>query len=99
MNLSVIPQFINLTKRPCLMLGENQEAITKGEILLNAGAELSVISNKKHLWPQELADQINWLPALFKAEYLESIWLVICVLEVKKINSAFFAAFVERQIC
>jgi uroporphyrin-III C-methyltransferase / precorrin-2 dehydrogenase / sirohydrochlorin ferrochelatase len=80
------------------MLGENQEALTKGEVLLNAGAELYVISEEKHLWPQELAEQINWLPAPFKPEHLKNIWLVISALEDKKINSAIFAACEKQQI-
>ncbi|MBF0379521.1 MAG: hypothetical protein HQL69_00790 [Magnetococcales bacterium] len=98
MNISVIPQFLQLTKRPCLMLGENHEAITKGEILLDAGAELYVISEKKDLWPKQIADRCNWLPAPFKPEYLENIWLVISALEDRSINSGIYAACEKRKI-
>ncbi|MBF0195431.1 MAG: hypothetical protein HQL71_12790 [Magnetococcales bacterium] len=98
MSIPVIPQFINLTKRHCLLLGENQEAITKGEILIKAGANLYVISKHKQLWPKELAEQVNWLPYPFKADYLKNIWLVISALEDRTFNAKIFADCEKRQI-
>ena len=98
MNLTTIPQFLRLTDRSCLVLGDNQEAITKGGVLLEAGADLQVIASNRQLWPPELATKITWISGPFHPEQLDGVWLVVSAIEDKKIGAALFAACQKRQI-
>ncbi|MBF0357075.1 MAG: bifunctional precorrin-2 dehydrogenase/sirohydrochlorin ferrochelatase [Magnetococcales bacterium] len=98
MNITVIPQFLQLLDRPCLMLGDNHEAVNKGEALIKAGAKLMVIADNHQLWPEELSKKITWIPGPFSPEQLDGIWLVVSAIEDRSINSELFNACQKRQI-
>ncbi|MBF0454537.1 MAG: hypothetical protein HQL72_06925 [Magnetococcales bacterium] len=98
MALTVIPQFLQLTNRPCLMLGDNQEAITKGRVLMEAGAELRVMAADPKRWPSDLAQQITWISGPLQPQQLDDVWLVVSTLEEKSINQQLFSLCQARHI-
>lgn len=98
MSLTVIPQFLRLSQRPCLLLGDNDEAITKGQMLLEAGADLRVIAQHPENWPAKLTPLITWIPEPFSPKHLTGVWLVVSALGDVDSNQKLFAECQKRQI-
>jgi siroheme synthase-like protein len=98
MNLTTVPQFLRLTNRPCLILGESHEALFKGRFLLEAGGDIRVVSKHKQQWPEDLASQVTFLSPPFNPDQLQEVWLVVSALEEEKTNQALFEACEQRQI-
>ncbi len=98
MQIATIPQFLRLSGRPCLMLGDNMEAMAKGRALINAGAQLRVIAKNPKAWPVDLMDTVTWLAEPFHPNQLDGVWLVVSALDDEKINAQLFAACQERKI-
>ncbi|MBF0447029.1 MAG: bifunctional precorrin-2 dehydrogenase/sirohydrochlorin ferrochelatase [Magnetococcales bacterium] len=98
MTQPIIPQFLRLTNRPCLLIGENTEAIAKGRALLEAEADLYVVTDRPENWPSDLQDQITWLSPPFQPHHLDGVWLVVCALDNRPLNIELFAACQTRRI-
>lgn len=98
MSLTVTPQFLLLTDLPCLLFGDNEEAIKKGEILLLAGADLRVWASDKRRWPERLVARIRWLSGPADPNLVEGMWLVVSAEESRVFNESLSAVCRQRQI-
>ncbi|MBF8273758.1 MAG: cysG [Magnetococcales bacterium] len=68
-----------MKNKACLLVGTGQELLRKGNLLLDAGARLKLISPPEMvaLWPQHAQPAITWLATTFEPRHLDDVWLVV----------------------
>ncbi|MBF0582641.1 MAG: bifunctional precorrin-2 dehydrogenase/sirohydrochlorin ferrochelatase [Magnetococcales bacterium] len=94
------PLFLQLTDRPCLLIGGGATAVEKGNRLLAAGARLTVVAPRlvAELQLQVEAGRISWLSERFRETHLEGIWFAVSTLTDAVQNSRIYAEANRRRL-
>lgn len=94
------PLFLQLTNRPCLLIGGGASAVEKCNRLLSAGARLTVVAPHltTELHNQAEAGQLLWLPEPFREAHLEGIWFAVSTLQNNTENSRIYAEANRRRL-
>jgi uroporphyrin-III C-methyltransferase/precorrin-2 dehydrogenase/sirohydrochlorin ferrochelatase len=98
--MNLLPIFLNLADRNCLIVGAGNIALDKIETLLPTGLKLRVVAPTARAEVRELADahRLEWLERAFTLEDLGGQFLVIAATDRPEINAAVYRACTERNI-
>ncbi len=98
--MSMLPVFLKLTGRRCLLVGAGNVALEKIGSLLKTGLKLRVIAPEGRPEVQQLAaeNQLEWLPRAFELSDLDGNFLVITATDSPHVNAAVYHGCVERNI-
>lgn len=98
--MSLLPIFIKLAGRNCLLVGAGNVALEKIRTLLPTGLRLRVIAPQANPEIRELADahQLDWLQRPFAIDDLDGQFLVIAATDNPAVNAAVYQGCVERDI-
>jgi uroporphyrin-III C-methyltransferase/precorrin-2 dehydrogenase/sirohydrochlorin ferrochelatase len=98
--MDYLPIFADLKRRPCLVVGGNDVAWRKANMLLKAGADVRVISPElSPLFQQAVANgQVTYLGREFTPHDLEGIFLAIAATERKAVNALVYQSANQRQV-
>jgi siroheme synthase-like protein len=96
----LLPVFLKLEGRSCLVVGAGHVALEKVGSLLTAGAKLRVVA--PNALPEVVAlekqGRLNWVRRAFEENDLDDTFLVIAATDSPKVNHAVYEAAVARQI-
>jgi precorrin-2 dehydrogenase / sirohydrochlorin ferrochelatase len=94
---ALFPAFIKLAGRPCIVIGGGPVAASKIAILLDCGAQVTVIAPRAVESVEQLAvaRKIRWLPRKFAPNDLARAFLVIAATSDPSVNRA---AFLEAEV-
>ena len=97
---NLFPLFLNLSGRPCLVVGAGAIAESKIAGLLEAGAKISVVAPEAtpqvRSWAQ--ASIIQWHQRLFEPEDLEEMFLVVAATSSTKVHERVFELATQRAV-
>jgi uroporphyrin-III C-methyltransferase / precorrin-2 dehydrogenase / sirohydrochlorin ferrochelatase len=98
--MTLFPAFLKLQNRPVLVVGGGAIAASKIPSLLQAGANITVVSPQLNaqLVEQARNNEFTWLPKLFSPEDLDNKFLVIAATSLRDVNASVFAEADRRQI-
>jgi precorrin-2 dehydrogenase/sirohydrochlorin ferrochelatase len=98
--MSLLPIFLKLESRPCLVAGAGEIALGKIESLLEAGARVRVVSPEARPEVQSLAAQgrAEWIARGYEPADLEGAFLVIAATNQPDVNHAVFEDATQRGI-
>jgi uroporphyrin-III C-methyltransferase/precorrin-2 dehydrogenase/sirohydrochlorin ferrochelatase len=98
--MDLLPIFINLRGRRCLVVGGGGIAARKVSLLSKAGAEVTVVSPRlcSTLSEQQHAGAIHWVPAVFEPRHLDGATLAIAATDDDEANRAVSAEAQSRNI-
>jgi len=98
--MDYFPIFLDLKGRRCLLVGAGAAAAAKAELLLDAGARVTVVASALgDAVSKRIADgEMEWLPEPFHAEMLNDCALVISATPSDRISQAVAAAAGARGI-
>jgi uroporphyrin-III C-methyltransferase/precorrin-2 dehydrogenase/sirohydrochlorin ferrochelatase len=98
--MSLLPIFLNLEGRRCLLVGAGTVALDKIGSLLKTGLRLRVVAPHAKREVRELADQgkLLWIERAFELSDLDGNYLVIAATDSPEVNSAVYKGAVERGI-
>ena len=98
--MSLLPIFVKLTGRPCLLVGAGEVALQKIPSLLAAEARLRVIAPHVRSEISALASQgrIEVIEREFAGSDLDDTFLVIAATDKPDVNAAVYRGAVERNI-
>jgi len=98
--MDFLPIFLNIKNRTCLVVGSGEVATRKTMLLLQAGAQVSVVSPELDATLNEYLAQgkIKHCAEYFQPEHLEDIVLVIAATNDRATNRRISEAAQQRQI-
>jgi len=98
--MSLLPIFVKLTGRPCLLVGAGEIAVQKIPSLLAAEARLRVIAPRVRPEIAALAREgrLEVIAREFAEADLDGVFLVIAATDIPAVNAAIYLAAVERNI-
>src|SRR5271170_680208 len=98
--MSLLPIFVKLTGRPCLLVGAGDVAVQKIPSLLAAEARLRVIAPRVRPEIAALAREgrLEVIEREFAEADLEGIFLVIAATDIPVVNAAVYRGAVERNM-
>jgi uroporphyrin-III C-methyltransferase/precorrin-2 dehydrogenase/sirohydrochlorin ferrochelatase len=98
--MSLLPIFLKLAGRRCLVVGAGEVAREKIAHLLKTELNLTVVAPEAHLEVQQwaAAGLLEWLERPFEAGDLEGRFLTIAATNAPEINAAVYRGCVERGI-
>lgn len=98
--MSLLPVFLKLTDRPCLVVGAGNVALEKIPSLLKSQARVSVVAPRVHPEVRALADAgaITLHERPWSTADLDGVFLVITATDVPAVNAEVYRAAVERNI-
>ena len=98
--MSLLPIFVKLTGRRCLLVGAGAVALQKIPALLAAGANVRVIAPRVRVEIAALARErrIEIVEREYSNSDLDGIFLVIAATDEPSVNAAVYQAAVERNI-
>jgi uroporphyrin-III C-methyltransferase/precorrin-2 dehydrogenase/sirohydrochlorin ferrochelatase len=98
--MDYLPIFIQLRGEPAVVVGGGQVALRKVEVLLKAGARITVIAPKLHEELRALAErgQLDYLALEFQPHHLDGIGLAIAATDSRVVNSAVSTAARARRV-
>ena len=98
--MSLLPIFVKLTGRPCLLVGAGEIAVQKIPSLLAAEARLRVIAPRVRPEIAALAREgrLEVIAREFAEADLDGVFLVIAATDNPVVNAAVYRAAVERNI-
>jgi len=98
--MSLLPIFLKLEGRRCLLVGAGHVALDKIGSLLGAGAQLRVIAPEARPEIERLASdgRLEWVRRRFTDADLEGNFLVIAATDAPEVNAAVYRGAVERNI-
>jgi siroheme synthase-like protein len=98
--MSLLPIFLNLDGRRCLLVGAGTVALDKIGSLLPTGVLLRVIAPEARPEVQKLAAEgkLIWDQRCFKPQDLDGNFLVIAATDAPEVNAAVHRGAVERNI-
>ncbi|MBF0418366.1 MAG: bifunctional precorrin-2 dehydrogenase/sirohydrochlorin ferrochelatase [Magnetococcales bacterium] len=100
MDERLLPLFLSLRDRLCLLIGGGDETTRKGEALLSAGARLRILAARLEdpLAAAVNAGRAEWLEGAFEPAMLDGVWLVVSAAPDEALNARLHAASLERRI-
>ncbi len=98
--MSMLPIFLKLTGRRCLLVGAGNVALEKIGSMLQTGVKLTVVAPEARPEVQKLAAEgkLEWFPRRFELSDLDGNFLVITATNSPKVNAAVYQGCVERNI-
>jgi len=98
--MKFLPIFLDLTDKPCLVVGAGQVATRKIKLLLNAGARVTVVSLQICDEVQVMRDsgQIRYVERAYKADDLANNHLVIAATDDSETNKTIARLAAEHKI-
>ncbi|MBL0627784.1 siroheme synthase CysG [Aeromonas jandaei] len=87
--MDYLPIFCRLDNKPVLLVGGGEVAERKARLLLDAGAQLTVVAPELDPELAELAanGSIEWLAGEFASEQLAGKWLVVAATDRREVNA------------
>ena len=98
--MSLLPVFLKLDGRRCLVVGAGPVALDKMVSLLGTGVRLRVIAPKARPEIEQLASEgrLEWVRRAFTDSDLDGNFLVIAATNMPEVNAAIYRGAVERNI-
>ena len=98
--MTLLPIFLKLEGRRCLLVGAGTVALDKIGSLLKTGVRLRVIAPRAKDEVRQLASEgaLEWIEREFEPADLDGADLVIAATDVAEVNAAVYHAAVERGI-
>ncbi|MGP8269646.1 MAG: siroheme synthase CysG [Terracidiphilus sp.] len=98
--MSLLPIFLKLADRRCLLVGAGNVALDKIRSLLKTGLQLRVVAPDALPEVGQLAAEgkIEWIERRFELSDLDSNYLVIAATDSPEVNAAVYRGAVERGI-
>jgi uroporphyrin-III C-methyltransferase len=98
--MSMLPIFLKLTGRRCLLVGAGNVALEKIGSLLRTGVRLTVVAPEARPEVRELAHdgKLAWIQRKFAESDLEGNFLVITATDSPAVNAAVYRGCLERNI-
>jgi len=98
--MSLLPIFLKLDGRHCLLVGAGKVALDKIGSLLKTGLRLSVVAPEARLEVRRLASEgkLEWIQRSFELSDLDGNFLVIAATDSPQVNAAVYSGAVERNI-
>ena len=98
--MSLLPIFVKLARRPCLLVGAGEVALQKIPSLLASEARLRVIapSVQPEITALAIQGRIEVIERQFSDSDLDGIFLVIAATDDPAVNAAVYRGAVERNI-
>lgn len=98
--MDYLPIFIQLRGEPAVVVGGGHVALRKVDLLLKAGARITVIAPKLHEELRALAvrGQLDYLAREFQPHHLDGVGLAIAATDSREVNAAVSAAARARRV-
>jgi uroporphyrin-III C-methyltransferase/precorrin-2 dehydrogenase/sirohydrochlorin ferrochelatase len=98
--MSLLPIFLKLDGRRCLLVGAGAVALEKIGSLLKTGVRLRMVAPEAREEIQEMArtGSLEWLQKEFEPSDLDGQFVVIAATNVPDVNAAVYRAAVERGV-
>jgi uroporphyrin-III C-methyltransferase / precorrin-2 dehydrogenase / sirohydrochlorin ferrochelatase len=98
--MAMLPIFLKLTGRKCLLVGAGNVALEKIGSLLKTGLDLTVIAPEAHPRIRQPATEgkITWHRRNFELSDLDGSFLVVTATNSPQVNAAVYQGCVERNI-
>ena len=98
--MSLLPIFLKLEGRRCLLVGAGAVALDKIGSLLKTGLRLRVVAPHARSEVRQLAmeDKLEWIQRPFDPSDLDGNYLVIAATDSPEVNTAVYQGAVERGI-
>jgi uroporphyrin-III C-methyltransferase / precorrin-2 dehydrogenase / sirohydrochlorin ferrochelatase len=98
--MDYLPIFIQLRGSPAVVVGGGHVALRKVDLLLKAGAHVTVIAPRLHEELRALAvrGQLDYVALEFQAHHLDGTSLVIAATDSRDVNAAVSAAAKARRL-
>ncbi len=98
--MSLLPIFLKLEGRQCLLVGAGTVALEKIGSLLKTGLRLRVVAPEARVEIQELAAEgtLEWMKKEFEAADLDGNFIAIAATDVPEVNAAVYREAVARGI-
>jgi uroporphyrin-III C-methyltransferase / precorrin-2 dehydrogenase / sirohydrochlorin ferrochelatase len=98
--MSLLPIFLKLENRPCLLVGAGTVALEKIGSLLKTGLTLRVVAPEARKEIRALADEgkLEWIQRAFEPADLDGNFIVIAATDVPEVNAAVYREAVARNI-
>jgi uroporphyrin-III C-methyltransferase / precorrin-2 dehydrogenase / sirohydrochlorin ferrochelatase len=98
--MSLLPIFLKLEGRRCLLVGAGNVALDKIGSLLKTGLQLRVVAPEARPEVRQLAHEgkLEWIQRPFEASDLDGNFLVITATDSHEVNSAIYREALERNI-
>jgi len=98
--VSMLPIFLKLHDRRCLLVGAGNVGLDKIGSLLKTGLQLRVVAPEAHPEVRRLAHEgkLEWVQRAFEPSDLDGNFLVIAATDSPAVNTAVYRGSVERNI-
>ncbi|WP_421292672.1 siroheme synthase CysG [Aeromonas veronii] len=98
--MDYLPIFCRLDNKPVLLVGGGEVAERKARLLLDAGAQLTVVAPELDPELAELAanGSIEWLAGEFASEQLTGKWLVVAATDRREVNALVYQSANRARI-
>ncbi|WP_421262385.1 siroheme synthase CysG [Aeromonas jandaei] len=98
--MDYLPIFCRLDNKPVLLVGGGEVAVRKARLLLDAGAQLTVVAPELNPELAELAanGNIEWLAGEFASEQLAGKWLVVAATDRREVNALVYQSANQARI-
>jgi len=98
--MDYLPIFIQLRGEPVVVVGGGEVALRKVELLLRAGARITVIAPELHDDLRALAEQnaIHFLSLPFQPHHLDGVSLAVAATNSREVNAAVSTAARARRV-
>lgn len=98
--MDYLPIFCRLDNKPVLLVGGGEVAERKARLLLDAGANLTVVAPELDPELAELAanGSIEWLAGEFAPEQLAGKWLVVAATDRREVNALVYQSANQARI-
>ncbi|MFB2701182.1 siroheme synthase CysG [Aeromonas veronii] len=98
--MDYLPIFCRLDNKPVLLVGGGEVAERKARLLLDAGAQLTVVAPELDPELAELAanGNIEWLAGEFASEQLAGKWLVVAATDRREVNALVYQSANQARI-
>jgi precorrin-2 dehydrogenase/sirohydrochlorin ferrochelatase len=99
-NMSLLPIFLRLERRPVLVVGAGTVALAKIESLRSAGAYITVVAPAATPQLQELIEngELTWHQRVFSPSDLDGTFLVIAATNDSAVNHAVYEEALRRNV-
>lgn len=98
--MDYLPIFCRLDNKPVLLVGGGEVAQRKARLLLDAGAQLTVVAPELDPELTELAasGSIEWLAGEFAPQQLAGKWLVVAATDRREVNALVYQSANQARI-